>query len=330
MLRREAVDWDRLAAEGFRLVPFGSPEHVQLLLNTDHLISSQVDNYVVRPLDPARFGRRAWRFTFLDHGVTQNDLSRWFNTMPIDRFITVSPAEHASIVDDHTPYVFTEKEVRLTGFPRHDRLLELKRGVERPSLILVTPTWRRWLLATATTGNERGLVRPLAESDFGRSWFDLIGSAELKGIAEDSGLEIALLPHPNLQAHIRREDVPPWVTIHTYDTSDVQDLLVRAAVTITDYSSQAFEAAYLECPVVYYQFDRAEFFAEPTSTARGAGTTSRMASDLWRSIATRPSTRSAMRSSGSRRPSPTSPACEPPSRTTTAAAVSGHSRASSR
>ena len=261
VLRRDAGDWDRLAAEGFRLVPFGSPEHVQLLLNTDHLVSSQVDNYVVRPLDPARFGRRAWRFTFLDHGVTQNDLSRWFNTMPIDRFVTVSPAEHASIVDDHTPYVFTEKEVRLTGFPRHDRLLELKGGVERPSLILVTPTWRRWLLATATTGNARGLVRPLAETDFGRSWFDLIGSAELKGIAEESGLEIALLPHPNLQAHIGREDVPPWVTIHTYDTSDVQDLLVRAAVTITDYSSQAFEAAYLECPVVYYQFDRAEFDA---------------------------------------------------------------------
>ncbi len=157
VLRREAADWDRLAAEGFRLVPFGSSEHVQLLLNTDHLISSQVDNYVVRPLDPARFGRRAWRFTFLDHGVTQNDLSRWFNTMPIDRFITVSPAEHASIVDDHTPYVFTEKEVRLTGFPRHDRLLELKRSVERPSLILVTPTWRRWLLATAT---DRQCSRP--------------------------------------------------------------------------------------------------------------------------------------------------------------------------
>ena len=51
VLRRESADWDRLAAEGFRLVPFGSPEHVQLLLNTDHLISSQVDHYIVRPLD---------------------------------------------------------------------------------------------------------------------------------------------------------------------------------------------------------------------------------------------------------------------------------------
>ena len=35
---------------------------------------------------------------------------------------------------------------------------------------------------------------------------------------------------------------------------------MNAAVTVTDYSSQAFEAAYVERPVVYYEFDRAEFF----------------------------------------------------------------------
>ena len=31
-------------------------------------------------------------------------------------------------------------------------------------------------------------------------------------------------------------------------------------MTVTDYSSQAFEAAYLERAVVYYQFDQADFF----------------------------------------------------------------------
>jgi glycosyltransferase involved in cell wall biosynthesis len=270
VVRRESADWDRLAAEGFRLVPFGSEEHAQLLLNTDHLISSQADHYVMNPLDRARFGQKVWRFTFLQHGVTHNDLSRWLNGKPIDRFVTASPDEHEDIVGDGTPYVFTEKEVRLTGFPRHDRLLELRGHVDRPNLIVVMPTWRRWLLGSATEGNARDARAPLASTAFGRSWFDLISSPELRTLADAAGLEIAFVPHPNMQAHITADDVPAWVSTHSYDSSDVQELLARAAITVTDYSSQAFEAAYLECPVVYYQFDRDDFFSGTHAYRKGS------------------------------------------------------------
>jgi hypothetical protein len=270
VLRRESADWDRLEPEGFRLVPFGTASHVQLLLNTEHLISSQADRYVVHPLDRARFGTGAWRFTFLQHGITYNDLSRWLNGVPIDRFVTASPAEHEGIVGDGSPYVFTEKEVRLTGFPRHDRLLELRHGIDRPSLILVTPTWRRWLFGTASGGNARDLKAPLSSTTFGRTWFDFIGSAELKAIADGSGLEIAFVPHPNLEPFIGPDDVPEWVGVYGYQSSDVQELMARAAVTVTDYSSQAFEAAYVECPVVYYQFDRDAFYSGSHAYRQGA------------------------------------------------------------
>jgi glycosyltransferase involved in cell wall biosynthesis len=270
VVRRESADWDRLAAEGFRLVPFGSAEHVQLLLNTEHLISSQADHYVMNPLDRGRFPQKSWRFTFLQHGVTHNDLSRWLNGKSIDRFITASPDEHEDIVGDGSPYVFTEKEVRLTGFPRHDRLLELKNGVDRPSLIVVMPTWRRWLLGSATEGNARGARAPLASTVFGQSWFDLIGSHDLRDLANASGLEIAFVPHPNMQSHITAEDLPEWVSMHSYQSADVQRLLARAAITVTDYSSQAFEAAYLKCPVVYYQFDRDDFFSGTHAYRKGS------------------------------------------------------------
>lgn len=117
VVRRESPDWERLAADGFRLVAFGSRDHVRLLLNTQHLISSQADHYIVRPLDPRRFGSKSWRFTFLQHGVTKDDLSRWLNGKPISRFVTASIDEYESIAGDHTPYLFTTKETRLTGFP---------------------------------------------------------------------------------------------------------------------------------------------------------------------------------------------------------------------
>ena len=111
VLSRTSPDWERLEAEGFRMVDHGSDEHTLLLLNTIHMISSQVDHYVVNPLDRKKFPTH-WRFTFLQHGVTKDDLSRWVNGKPIGLFVTASTDEHASIVGDHTPYIFTEKEVQ--------------------------------------------------------------------------------------------------------------------------------------------------------------------------------------------------------------------------
>ncbi|EAH7485002.1 capsular biosynthesis protein, partial [Campylobacter coli] len=40
----------------------------------------------------------------------------------------------------------------------------------------------------------------------------------------------------------------------------LQKLFCNSSLMITDYSSVAFEMAYLEKPVIYYQFDKEEFF----------------------------------------------------------------------
>lgn len=40
-----------------------------------------------------------------------------------------------------------------------------------------------------------------------------------------------------------------------------QDLLARARVGITDYSSAVFDIAYLQRPVLYFQFDHDEVFS---------------------------------------------------------------------
>ena len=40
---------------------------------------------------------------------------------------------------------------------------------------------------------------------------------------------------------------------------DVQTLLMRCSLLITDYSSVFFDAGYMEKPVIYYQFDQEEF-----------------------------------------------------------------------
>ena len=44
-------------------------------------------------------------------------------------------------------------------------------------------------------------------------------------------------------------------------TCDLQDLLRRAAFLVTDYSSVAMDFAYMQKPLLYYQFDLDEFRA---------------------------------------------------------------------
>ena len=45
------------------------------------------------------------------------------------------------------------------------------------------------------------------------------------------------------------------------ETESIQNLFGRCAVLITDYSSVAFDMAYLNKALIYYQFDKEAFFS---------------------------------------------------------------------
>ncbi len=186
---RDTTDWPRLEREGFRLVEYGTPEHVLLIVNAVELISSHDDPQAINPLNIGRFGKRRRRFTFLQHGVTKDDLSRRLNGQRIDRMITATDAEYRSIVGDGTPYILTDREVRLTGLPRHDRLLRLAESAGAPDaerLLLVMPTWRRQLAGSPT----------FLDSLYAVSWRELLQSERLAQLAERAGLRVAFVPHP--------------------------------------------------------------------------------------------------------------------------------------
>jgi len=88
-----------------------------------------------------------------------------------------------------------------------------------------------------------------------RSWLAVLTSDRLRAAAEKHGAVVGFLPHPNLQPVLQLVDLPEWVRPLTFD-DDVQALFARSRVLVTDYSSMAFNSAYLDRPVVYFQFDR--------------------------------------------------------------------------
>lgn len=253
-------DWARLRAEGWdHLVPHGSLRWKLLMLNCVDLISSHADVPVVRPPAIVSIRPISWRYTFLNHGVIKDDLSRWLNAKRIDLFVTSTVGEWESIGGNDNNYVLTPREVKLTGMPRFDALEAAKQRVEpaEVNLVLITPTWRYWLNQPLGDGSQRReMVEAFEETEFAQRWLAVLSSDRLREIARAHGCEIGLLPHPNLSAASSLFDAFPDLTRFSFASADLHSVFARTIVNVTDFSSMAFNAAYLERPSVYYQFDQ--------------------------------------------------------------------------
>jgi CDP-glycerol glycerophosphotransferase (TagB/SpsB family) len=228
------------------------------MLNCKHLISSHADTEVCRPPQIMKFRPEPWKFTFLQHGVIKDDLSRWLNRKNIDLFITSTPGEHESIVGDETPYAFTTYEVKMTGLARFDRLRELGEQVKVADreYILVCPTWRHWLTTGKVPGtHHREIVKDFLDTQYAKMWLGFLRDERLREFAEREGLVVGFMPHPNIQPVLEDLELPPHVKPLHFVGQDVQRTFAKAAVMVTDYSSMAFNAAYIDRPLVYFQWD---------------------------------------------------------------------------
>lgn len=262
LLTKNSTDWERLAAEGFRLVPPGLKRKL-LILNSDHIISSHTV-YKDGGFDRERYGDlMRWRFTFLQHGIIKDDLSHWLSNQPFDIFVTSSPDEYASIVDDDTPYTYTAREVRRTGLPRHDRLLRYAAEVapSEVKVLLVMPTWRSGLVDPKGSQSSRdGLVSTFADSEYVKYWGAFLQDTELHELLLKHGMKLVFLLHPGAAQYRHVFSAPASVEIGTPATVDFQRLLSRSIALVTDYTSVAFEFALLRRTVFYCQFDRESFY----------------------------------------------------------------------
>ncbi len=271
VIRKTSHDWFRLQKEGFRLVAFDSQEHKTILLNANYLFSSHADHYVVDLIENKYFiDLLNYRFIFLQHGITKDDISNWLNTKSIDLLITATKAEYNSIVKT-SRYKFTEKETLLSGFPRHDHLLYLEKKIKTEKTLLIMPTWRKGLAGDIIgKGNQRLKSEKFYQSDYALAWKALLHSQILKNITEEYGYKVVFFPHVNMALYLDHFEVPDYISIENHtENCSMQTLFASTAMMLTDYSSVAFEMAYLKKPIIYYQFDYDFVFGGGHLTSKG-------------------------------------------------------------
>lgn len=266
---RHVPTYRELRRRGAQVVPYGSIRHYLLLAHAEVFASSQSDPASRNPF--GAFLPERWRFVYLKHGVIHTDHHRRFNPMRIDLLLTATPDEHAALTAEPGPYRLTASEVALTGMPRHD-LLQARneqrqaRGA-RPDVLLIAPTWRI-SLAQPNLDHRWSLRDGAAQSDYVRAWSAVLNDERLRDACADHGLRPVMLMHPRFQHHPGLLPTPPWMEVAEYDGA-IADRFARTRLTLTDYSSIAFETAYVGAPTVYFQFDRDEFFSGGHSSQQG-------------------------------------------------------------
>ena len=254
VLKRGSPDWQRLKAEGFKLIALGSVAHGIALRNAKFLVSSQLDEFKQWPGKLRDVDICTYRLVFVEHGVIKDDISRWLNTKPIALMLTTTKAEYGSIIDPKSNYRMSEKEVALTGLPRHDRLLSLTKS---QTTLLVMPTWRKFLF-----NKKRQPIAGFAQSAYVRHWCSILNSPEFRKQIEERELKVTFCPHAAVAPFVDCFSLPDYIeVIDQLFVPSLHTLFARTALLLTDYSSVAFELAYIERPVIYYQFDAGEFYS---------------------------------------------------------------------
>ena len=182
------------------------------------------------------------------HGITKDNVSLWLRKYDknLDMLVTVSEIEAQSFLEYE--YNYDENIIKVVGFPRFDNLHNDSKNKQ----ILIMPTWRRNI---DHMDNEQ-----IVNSLYFKKINELFNNKRLIKLAKEYGYAIIIKPHPKILDIIDLFDTNDYVYIDKI--SSYQDLFNNSSLLITDYSSVAFDFAYIKKPVLYYQYANDYHFEE--------------------------------------------------------------------
>jgi CDP-glycerol glycerophosphotransferase (TagB/SpsB family) len=190
---------------------------------------------------------------FLQHGITKDAVK--FRGK-LDAIMACSEQEKELIKSANTRY---KDKIYTVGFCRYDHLKNLA-DKENPKIILVMPTFRKWL---RDIGRLQNADKAFKETTYFKKWNSFLNSEELQKSLNQNHMQLIFFPHKEMQGLAHNfKTKNSHIKIGKPGEYDIQDLLKRSSILITDYSSVLFDFVYMNKPVIFYQFDQADFFSK--------------------------------------------------------------------
>lgn len=248
VISKDSPDRERVLRLG-RVIDYGSFEHFISLVRSKVKISTHIMGftpYIDFFVRADKMNLVSGKKIFLQHGIIKDNLTYLYSdNVNIDLFVCSAKPEYEYVRDN---FGYKDGVVQMLGLCRYDDLYK----IERPSgKILLMPTWRYNL-----TGKDE---KEFCESVYYKTYERLLKSEKLHEILEKYDYELLFYPHMEMQKFISCFSDADRVKIVSFRDCTVQSLLINSDVLITDFSSVFFDYAYMEKPMIFYQFDKEEF-----------------------------------------------------------------------
>lgn len=249
VIRKDAPDAEKVREIG-EIIPFGSLEHYLSIIFAKVLISTHILGYTTDSYLFQRFERKGMlkgKRIFLQHGIIKDDIPYLYRENALPDMFVVSLQEEADYVKKQ--FKQPESAVSLVGLCRYDNL-PVRAKKEKTGTILLMPTWRLDL--------DYYSARDFTKTQYYESWQALLSSQRVKRILEQYDYRIIFYPHYQMQKFVHLF-YSERITIASKNQYEVQRLLIDSDLLVTDYSSVYFDYAYMQKPMIYFQFDKNEF-----------------------------------------------------------------------
>lgn len=244
------------------VIDFRSIEHLYLFLNAKVIYSSHNAIPFFYPFSVDEYKYYAdlidYKFVWLQHGVTQNDIAKAankFNTL--DDTITVSSyGEYNQLSKEN--YLYSKEDIVLTGFARYDKIFDKKEKI-----VTIAPTWRRALVGKILPNGHNEPKPYFEQSNYYINYIDLLTDTRLAEALIEYGYRVEFVLHSGFSCYEGLFELinSGQIRLVDMDSFSYRDAFCKSSLFVTDYSSTAFDFAYLKKPVIYFQFDEKEFFS---------------------------------------------------------------------
>lgn len=194
---------------------------------------------------------------FLQHGITYNK-AEWlfYENTKLRLFICGAKPEYDYVLSE---FGYPVDNVKYLGFSRFDNLINTAR-VNNKKQILVMPTWREWLVSKTQMSANLKYDGNFKTTPYFKNWTALLNDERLIRYLEKNEINLLFFPHRDMQEHLLDFTAKSsLIKLASWKQYDIQDMFINSDLMITDYSSVAFDFAYLYKPVVFFQFDYAQF-----------------------------------------------------------------------
>lgn len=249
VITKKSVYYKNLKKYNKNILYRNSIKHNIYTIAATKYISSQIGSGLPFPQIVFNLqGTFIYRFKsiFLQHGITQNRVKCLLpEESKVDLFCCAGKKEFDFVINE---LGYEQEQVKKTGFCRYDWLKDESKDNNK---ILMMFTWRKQF-----EENEEEFLK----SNYYKTIQELLTNQKLEQFLEHENLEIYMCLHDNMMPY-KSKFITNSTRIKIVDKTQksIQELLRECKYLITDYSSIAFDFAYMKKPLQYFQFDYEEF-----------------------------------------------------------------------